>query len=181
MYWTPWARLMKSITPNTSVSPAAIRNRSTPSWRPFSVCTRRRVKLMASLHPSSERGGWLRVSGANEETGGDLPSISNPTRPPLRGVHPPPAGEGQARASLHPAILDVRIGVVGEHFLHDLGLVLAVGALGDLHQIEVLNRVVVGVVLELAAQRLEVSLHQGGAQRVLVVGFAAGRLESAVD
>ena len=39
MYWTPWARLMKSITPNTTVSPAATKNSNTPSWRPFSNCT----------------------------------------------------------------------------------------------------------------------------------------------
>src|SRR4051812_8183573 len=35
MYCTPWARLMKSITPNTSVSPAATRNSSTPSCNPL--------------------------------------------------------------------------------------------------------------------------------------------------
>src|SRR6476661_1866730 len=43
MYCTPCARLMKSITPNTSVRPAAIRNSSTPSCRPFRVWTIRRV------------------------------------------------------------------------------------------------------------------------------------------
>src|SRR6188768_3307253 len=56
MYWTPWARLMKSITPNTSVSPAAIRNSSTPSCSPFRVWTTRRVVLMvrtALLSPAS--------------------------------------------------------------------------------------------------------------------------------
>src|SRR6267154_2513657 len=43
MYCTPCARLMKSITPNTSVSPAAIRNSSTPSCKPFRVWTMRSV------------------------------------------------------------------------------------------------------------------------------------------
>ncbi len=47
------------------------------------------------------------------------------------------------------------VGVVLEHLLHDLGLELAVGALGDLDQIEVLDRIVVGVELEAAAQRGE--------------------------
>src|SRR2546423_10548013 len=56
MYCTPCARLMKSITPNTSVSPAAIRNSSTPSCRPLRVWTMRRVMLMrpvSSLAPPS--------------------------------------------------------------------------------------------------------------------------------
>src|SRR6478672_3393769 len=35
MYCTPWARLRKAITPNTSVSPAATRNSSTPSCSPL--------------------------------------------------------------------------------------------------------------------------------------------------
>src|ERR1700716_678060 len=35
MYCTPWARLMKSMTPNTSVSPAATRNSRTPSCSPL--------------------------------------------------------------------------------------------------------------------------------------------------
>src|SRR6185312_2331451 len=116
MYCTPCARLMKSITPNTSVSPAAIRNSSTPSCSPFSVWTRRRVTDIAPLHPS------------------------------------PPRGEGQARDSLHRAILHVRIGVVGEHLLGDLRLILAVRALGHLHQVEVLDRIVIGVEFEIPAQ-----------------------------
>src|SRR5262245_41095437 len=48
MYWTPCARLMKSMTPKTSVSPAAIRNSSTPNCSPFSNCTMRRVADIAS-------------------------------------------------------------------------------------------------------------------------------------
>src|ERR1700712_4482994 len=39
MYCTPCARFTTSITPNTSVRPAAIRNSSTPSCTPFSTCT----------------------------------------------------------------------------------------------------------------------------------------------
>src|SRR5438067_2247759 len=50
MYWTPWARLMKSITPKTSVSPAAIRKSSTPSCRPLRIWTRRREVDMRLLH-----------------------------------------------------------------------------------------------------------------------------------
>src|SRR3954464_4496946 len=49
MYCTPCARLMKSITPKTSVSPAAIRNSSTPSCRPLRVWTMRRVVDMKSV------------------------------------------------------------------------------------------------------------------------------------
>src|SRR3954452_11545575 len=142
MYWTPWARLMKSITPNTSVRPAAIRNSSTPSCRPFRVCTMRRER--------------------------DIRASSSLPRQ---------AGEGQeSEASLHRAVFDVRIGIVGEDLLGDLGLVFAIGPLGNLHQIEVLDRIVVGVEPELAAQRGEVRLLHLLAQRILVVGPAARRL-----
>src|SRR3712207_6444567 len=41
MYCTPWARLMKPITPKTSVSPAATRKSRTPNCRPFRACTSR--------------------------------------------------------------------------------------------------------------------------------------------
>jgi hypothetical protein len=45
----------------------------------------------------------------------------------------------------------VRIGVVLEYLLDDLSLELAVSALADLDQIEVLNGIMVGVELEVAA------------------------------
>src|ERR1043165_8597363 len=129
MYCTPCARLMKSITPRRSASRAAIRYSSAPSCRPWSVWTRRRVRDIRASYPSPAGGGWLRVSGASEETGGEISTISappgrggaapppppprgggggggggggrggekgwenfndlGPTRPPLRGVHPP--------------------------------------------------------------------------------------------
>src|SRR6478735_3941110 len=61
-----------------------------------------------------------------------------------------------------------------------LGLELAVGALGDLDQIEVLDRVAIAVELEVAAQGLEVGLPDRGPQLVLV-GRAAGTLDRGVD
>src|SRR5262249_41501045 len=153
MYCTPCARLMKSITPNTSASPAAIRNSSTPSWSPLRVCTRRRAADIFFLLP---------------------PPLSFPSPSP-----PSSGGEGEARRagrgqalpaspSLHLAILGVRVALVREHLLDDLGLELAVGSLGDLDEVEVLDRIVVGVELEAAAQRLEVGLGERGTQRVLV-------------
>src|SRR3954466_9202444 len=58
MYCTPCARLMKSITPNTRVSPAATRNSSTPNCRPFRACTRNSPKLIrGSAHPAFGRPG----------------------------------------------------------------------------------------------------------------------------
>src|SRR5262249_14619324 len=114
MYCTPCARLMKSITPKTSVSPAATRNRRMPSCSPLN--------------------NWTRTSGVDMGT-------------PIEG---------------RPALLQGTLGGVGvavalEDLLHDLGLELAVGALGNLHQIEILNREAVGVELEGAAYGLEVS------------------------
>src|SRR2546423_8364019 len=130
MYWTPCARLMKSITPNTSVRPAAIRNNRTPSCSPLRIWTTRSVVDTVLLHR---------------------------------------------------AVLGVRIGIILEYLLHNLGLELAVGALGDLDQIEILDRIVVGVELEAAPQRLEVSLHHGGAQRIFVADVALYLPHGAVD
>src|SRR2546426_4087768 len=43
MYSEPCARLTRFMMPNTSVSPAAIRNSITPNCRPFSSCSKRRA------------------------------------------------------------------------------------------------------------------------------------------
>ena len=56
-----------------------------------------------------------------------------------------------SRPSLHHAVFGVGVAVPREHLLDDLGLVFAVRTLGDLGQIEVLDRVMVGVELERAA------------------------------
>ena len=85
------------------------------------------------------------------------------------------------RASLHRAILGVGIGVVLEHLLDDLGLELAVGALGDFDQVEVLDRIVVGVELEAATQRVELGLHHGGPQRLPVRDVTLHLAHGAVD
>src|SRR5215472_12771933 len=52
-----------------------------------------------------------------------------------------------AGSSLHRTVLRVRIGVVLEHLLDDLGLEFTVRALGDLDQIEILDRIVISVEL----------------------------------
>src|SRR5689334_2661032 len=52
MYWTPCARLMKSMTPKTRVSPAAIRNSRTPSCSPLRVWTRTRLADIAAAPAS---------------------------------------------------------------------------------------------------------------------------------
>src|ERR1700730_6119620 len=134
MYWTPWARLMRSITPNTSVSPAAIRNSSTPSCSPLRICTKRRVDIRS-------------LFGCR-----------------IRNRTP------------HRAVLRVDVLVIAEHLLGDLGLELAVLALRRLHQIEVLDRIVIVAELEIAAQRLEVRFLERGAHGVLVgkVAFDGG-------
>src|SRR4051812_23171979 len=175
MYCTPCARLMKSITPKTSVRPAAIRNSSTPSCRPLSVWTMRRVTLMRCIFPLGPPSGE-RVPSEQREARRErgvcshqLPSPGLPSSLRFGGSPPSPAsGRGEERrrrraASLHRTILHVRIRVVLEHLLHDLGLEFAVAALRHLDQIEVLDRVVVCVELESAAQRFEIRLPYGGA------------------
>src|SRR6185369_7203560 len=49
MYSEPCARLIMSITPNTSVSPAASRYSMKPSCRPLSACSIRKRPLTAAL------------------------------------------------------------------------------------------------------------------------------------
>src|SRR3954452_9150695 len=66
------------------------------------------------------------------------------------------------------AVLGVAVAVILKDLLNDLGLELAVRALGDLGQVEILDRITIGVELEGAAQRGEVGLFQRGRDRVLV-------------
>src|SRR6516225_3029763 len=54
------------------------------------------------------------------------------------------------------ALLGVAVAIVLEYFLHDLGLEFAVRTFCNLGQIEVLDRIAVGIELEVAAQRGEV-------------------------
>src|SRR5215467_10243122 len=182
MYCTPCARFMKSITPNTSVRPAATRNKRTPSCSPLRIWTARSVvdmgdprrgrSLGARPSPLLGRGLGRGGFGAYGKT-----ITPHPTPLPaevgfirLRPFQMPNSGKPEfrwereqieragwtlprsRRTSLHRTILGVRIGVVLEHLLDDLRLELAVGALGDLDQIEVLDRVMVGVELEAPAQ-----------------------------
>src|SRR3954447_15871492 len=85
------------------------------------------------------------------------------------------------RASLHRTVLGMGIGIVLEHLLDDLSLELAVGALGNLDQIEVLDRIVVGVELEPPTQRAELGLHHGGPQRLAVGDVTLYLAHGAVD
>src|SRR5271166_6745937 len=78
------------------------------------------------------------------------------------------AKDTAAAPLLHHAVRSVMVDIILEHALHDLGLVFAVGSLGRLDEIEILDRVVVDPKLELATQRGEVRLLEFGAQRVLI-------------
>src|ERR1700722_16830237 len=66
------------------------------------------------------------------------------------------------------AILGVTVAVILEHLLDDFGLEFAVGALGALGQIEVLDRIAVGIEFEAAAQRGEVGLFERRDHGILV-------------
>src|SRR4051794_18048667 len=171
MYWTPWARLMKSITPKMRVSPAAIRNRMSPNCRPLRAWTKNRVVVMDVGGPDHR----------TEESGAGETVRARPGRAvgrcPKRGGQRP-IGLPLVRGG---AILGIGVGVIVEHLLDDLRLELAVRPFGGFHQVEVLDREAVRTELEVAAQGLEIRFLEGGAQSILVLGLAAGRLESAVD
>src|SRR6476620_10041174 len=143
MYCTPCARLMKSITPKTSVRPAATRKSSTPNCRPLRACTSRSWTVMNA--GPADRG--LR-------------------RPAARSGH-------RTVPSAHAALGRPGVGVVLQHAAHRLGLELAVGAPGHLAQPEILHRVVVGAELEIAADGAEIRRPQRRPQRVLVAEPAA--------
>src|ERR1700687_696216 len=79
------------------------------------------------------------------------------------------------------AILGVTVAVILEYLLGDLGLEFAVGAFGNLGQVEILDRIAVGVELESAAQRGEGGLLQRRRDRFLVGKVALDRPDGAVD
>src|SRR5215467_10836444 len=60
------------------------------------------------------------------------------------------------------AILGVAIAIGVEHLLDNLGLEFSVRTLGDLGQVEILDRIAIDVELEVAAQRGELGLLQRG-------------------
>src|SRR5271166_6610266 len=62
------------------------------------------------------------------------------------------AKDTAAAPLLHLAVCSVAVDIVLEYALHDLGLVFAIGALGRLDEIEILDGIVVDPELELAAQ-----------------------------
>src|SRR5258705_11598892 len=79
------------------------------------------------------------------------------------------------------AFLGVTVAIIFEYLLDDLGLEFPIGALGDLGQLEILDRIAVGIELEAAAQRGEVGLLESGGRRILVGEVALDRLDGAVD
>src|SRR5258708_12885402 len=79
------------------------------------------------------------------------------------------------------AFLGVTVAVIFEYLLDNLGLEFAIGAFGDLGQVEILDRIAVGVELETAAQRGEARLLQRRPHPILVPELALDRLDGAVD
>src|SRR5258707_2425786 len=79
------------------------------------------------------------------------------------------------------AFLGVTVAVIFEYLLDNLGLEFAIGAFGDLGQVEILDRIAVGIELEPAAQRSEVGLLQCSGPGFIVGEVAFDRLDGAVD
>src|ERR1700710_1922258 len=75
------------------------------------------------------------------------------------------------------AILGVTVAVILEHLFNDLGLKFSIWPLGDLGQIEILDRIAVGIELEAAAQRGEVGFFQRRRHGVLVAEVTLDRLD----
>src|SRR5262249_50883567 len=88
---------------------------------------------------------------------------------------------GRVRLPLHRALLVVGVLVVLEDRLLDLHLDLAARRLHGPEEIEVLDRVVVHVVRELAPRGLEVRLAHGRNHGLLVVEVSLGGADGGVD
>src|ERR1700721_4857755 len=73
------------------------------------------------------------------------------------------------------AFLGVAVAVILKHLLHDLGLEFAVGALGHLGQVEILNRIAVDVEFEVTAQRGEIGFLESRRDRLFVGEVALDR------
>src|SRR5262245_10396434 len=126
------------MMPNTSVSPAAMRNSITPSCSPLSACSRTRTKFNARVNAK------LR----DERRRASVPSRRDKPAPQASGL-----------SLFHRAFLGVGILVIREHGLLDLHhRVLAGRPRHGLQQIEILDRKMVAVVSELPAGRREVGL-----------------------
>src|SRR6185295_3924164 len=124
MYCTPWARLMKSITPNTSVSPAATRNNSTPSCSPLNSCTTNSAVDMG-------RSG-LRMPSRCLSPGSIVPLTPELADSWISGTSPgmtPSFMWNRELFQLTLAGVGVALGL--EDLLHDLCLELPVGTLGN--------------------------------------------------
>src|ERR1041384_2577742 len=114
MYCTPCARLMKSITPNTSVSPAATGNSSTPSCSPLKHWTTNSAVDMGvpTRHPgirASEYPGPRRQV-SQRRAGSRLSALKRSGR------------DDGCSVLLQLTVLGVAVALGLEDLLHDLGL-----------------------------------------------------------
>src|ERR1700677_1519759 len=119
---------MKSMTPKTSVRPAAIRNNSTPSCNPFSIWTiRSAVDIEPGCFGCACRDDAARASRHRFQQTRRLLAATSWGRKRL----------------FHRAVLGIAIAIIRKHLLDDLGFELAIRTLGDFDQIEILDRVIV--------------------------------------
>src|SRR6476620_10387660 len=137
------------MMPKTSVRPAEIRKSMIPNCRPFSVCSRNSVGLMTikSLHA---------LAGPTLDSTG-------------RAVT---ARRTRCHQLLQRTLGRISIVVILEDALAQLKSWLTIIALHDLREVEILDRKVIGVVAEVAADRFEVRLLQSRQEGPLVLNFA---------
>src|SRR5581483_11403342 len=126
-----------------------------------------------------ERNGEIEAAGAAAETYRahgptrlSLPIYYKPINSKLKAFFekcaPSSGGARNCAVLLQFAVLGVAVGAVREDFFHDLRLEFAVGAPGDLGEVEVLDRVSVDVELERPPHRRERRLPERRPHRVLV-------------
>src|ERR671914_1873842 len=142
------------MIPSTSVSPAARRNSITPSCTPFRSCSKTRAKVMPPFLPRNKKG-----------------ADPAPFLPPIR------------RLPFHLAFLVVGVLVILEDLLLDLhrDAFRRLGVLDRPQQVEVLDRVMVVVELEVPAYRLVVRLAHRGHHALGVLDVALDRAHRGVD
>src|SRR5690606_10027392 len=148
------------MTPKISVSPAAMRNSITPSCSPLSICSMK----SAICTRRTQASGVARIIRARASWCAPRRSMTVTNLPPLH--------EGEAgafmRGLFQRALLGIGIAMVGKGRGDDL-VGQHVAFLHHLTDIDVLDRVIVGVEGELAAHRLEIGGLERGTERSRVL------------
>src|ERR1700722_4749063 len=174
MYSEPCARLTRSMMPKTSVSPAANRKSSMPSWMPLRHCSRKYSIGIAIASPPPGRGRDA-INTAQR-----LCATAKARCRPFVSSHFGSLPDHALLPQFDLATVVERVLIVLEDGGHGLEHVV-VALFHQILQVEILDRNMVVAELEVAAQRLEVGLFHRLAQSFFVRQIAMDGGHRAVE